>query len=309
MSQRCATIAVIGRPNVGKSTLINRLVRSHLSITSPKPQTTRVAIRVIVTRDDCQLVFIDNPGFSRQRSLLDRKMRRFITDSILGSDIIVCMTEITDRQVDDIRQSPKRASVHPGDRMLLDEILRANRKPDVVVINKIDKLKKKEVLLPLITLVYDTYETDRIVPMSARKGTGVDPFLHEVMQLAPEKEFMFDPDFFSDRPERFFVAEYVREAIFLLTQLEVPYSSSVAVTAWNEEENRLRIDADIAVERDSQKGIIIGKGGKMLKEIGTRSRKEIEKFLGRGVYLALRVVVKPDWRDNAHELDRVIEGE
>ncbi len=309
MSRRCATIAVIGRPNVGKSTLINKLVRSHLSITSPKPQTTRVAVRAIVTSEDCQLIFIDNPGFSRQRSLLDSKMRRFITDSILRSDIIVCMTEITDRQAGETITSPENASFHPGDRMLLDEILRENRKPDVVVINKIDKLKKKEVLLPLITLVYDTYETDRIVPMSARKGTGVDAFLHEVMQLAPEREFMFDPEYFSDQPEKFFVAEYVREAIFLLTQLEVPYASSVVVTAWKEDEKRLRIDADIGVERSSQKGIIIGKGGSMLKEIGTRSRKEIEKFLGRRVFLALRVVVKPDWRDNAYELDRIIQGE
>jgi len=308
MTKRCGTIAVLGRPNVGKSTLINRLARSRLSITSPRPQTTRVALRAVITLDDCQLVVIDTPGFNVERSLLDSRMRRAILGAVLESNLIVAMTEITRSQIESGRAAADSLRLHPADRSLFNEIAREGRAIDVLVINKIDKVRDRRFLLPLMDLYRKTFGIDGIFLLSAKKGEGTGDFLDHLRRSVPEGDFIFDPEQLSDRPERFFIAEFIREQIFALTSLEVPYASSVTVEEWKEEEAIIRIEARIHVEKPGQKGILVGKKGSMIKKIGTAARKEIEKFLGKHVYLGLAVDVKEDWRENIRAVDSMIEG-
>lgn len=309
MTLRCGKIAIIGRPNVGKSTLINCITRNHLSITSPRPQTTRVSIKTVVTEDDTQLIFIDNPGFNLHRTLLDRKMRRFIVDSIISADIIVGMTELTGKQIRAIEDSVSDLKIHKVDRALMDEIVRDGKDPNIIIINKIDRIKNRRMLLPLMDIYRAAYGVEKIFPLSAKRSEGVEDFLEEVKSLVPEGEFQFDPEVLSDRPERFFVAEFIREQIFRCTRLEVPYATSVSMEDWNESEKLIRMEAIIHVEKKGQKAIIVGKKGAMIKNIGTQSRKVIEDFLGKHVYLGLRVSVKPDWRENVRSIDGMIEGE
>lgn len=306
--KRCGTIAILGRPNVGKSTLINRLARSRLSITSPRPQTTRVALRAIITLDECQLVVIDTPGFNVERSLLDSRMRRAILGAVLESDLIVAMTEITRSQIESGRAAADALRLHPADRSLFDEIAREGRAIDVLVINKIDKVRDRRFLLPLMDLYRKSFGMESIFLLSAKKGEGTGDFLDHLRQAVPERDFIFDPEQLSDRPERFFIAEFIREQIFAHTSLEVPYASSVTVEEWKEEEAIVRIEARIHVERPGQKGILVGRKGAMIKKIGTAARKEIEKFLGKHVYLGLAVDVKENWREDVHSVDSMIEG-
>jgi GTP-binding protein Era len=308
MTRRCGTIAVLGRPNVGKSTLLNRLARSRLSITSPRPQTTRVALRAVITLDDCQLVVVDTPGFNVERSLLDSRMRRAILGAVLESDLIVAMTEITRSQIESGRAAADALRLHPADRSLFDEIAREGRAIDVLVINKIDKVRDRRFLLPLMDLYRKSFGMESIFLLSAKKGDGTGDFLDHLRQAVPERDFIFDPEQLSDRPERFFIAEFIREQIFAHTSLEVPYASSVTVEEWKEEEAIVRIEARIHVERPGQKGILVGRKGAMIKKIGTAARKEIEKFLGKHVYLGLAVDVKENWREDVHSVDSMIEG-
>ncbi len=306
--KRCGTIAILGRPNVGKSTLINRLARSRLSITSPRPQTTRVALRAIITLDECQLVVIDTPGFNVERSLLDSRMRRAIMGAVLESDLILAMTEITRSQIEAGKTAAHSLRLHPADRSLFDEIAREGRAIDILVINKIDKVGDRRFLLPLMDLYRKTFGLEWIFLLSAKRGEGMDELLEHMRRSVPEGDFMFDPEQLSDRPERFFIAEFIREQIFANTSLEVPYASSVTVEEWKEEEDIVRIEARIHVEKQGQKGILVGRKGSMIKKIGTAARKEIEKFLGKHVYLGLAVDVKRDWRENVRAVDRMIEG-
>lgn len=308
MTRRCGTIAVLGRPNVGKSTLLNRLARSRLSITSPRPQTTRVALRAVITLDDCQLVVVDTPGFNVERSLLDSRMRRAILGAVLESDLIVAMTEITRSQIESGRAAADALRLHPADRSLFDEIAKEGRAIDILVINKIDKVRDRRFLLPLMDLYRKSYGMESIFLLSAKKGEGTGDFLDHLRQAVPERDFIFDPEQLSDRPERFFIAEFIREQIFAHTSLEVPYASSVTVETWKEEEAIVRIEARIHVERPGQKGILVGRKGAMIKKIGTAARKEIEKFLGKHVYLGLAVDVKENWREDVHSVDSMIEG-
>jgi GTP-binding protein Era len=308
MKKRCGTIAVLGRPNVGKSTLINRLARSRLSITSPRPQTTRVALRAVITLDDCQLVIIDTPGFNVERSLLDSRMRRAILGAVLESDLVVAMTEITRGQIESGRAAAGSLRLHPADRSLFDEIAREGRAIDILLINKIDKVRDRRFLLPLMDLYRKTFGMERIFLVSAKRGEGTGDFLDHVRQAVPEGDFIFDPEQLSDRPERFFIAEFIREQIFAHTSLEVPYASSVTVESWEEEEAIVRIEARIHVEKSGQKGILVGKKGAMIKKIGTAARKEIETFLGKHVYLGLAVDVKEGWREDIRSVDSMIEG-
>jgi len=306
--KRCGTIAILGRPNVGKSTLINRLARSRLSITSPRPQTTRVALRAIITLDECQLVVIDTPGFNVERSLLDSRMRRAIMGAVLEADLILAMTEITRSQIEAGKTAAHSLRLHPADRSLFDEIAREGRAIDILVINKIDKVGDRRFLLPLMDLYRKTFGLEWIFLLSAKRGEGMDEPLEHMRRSVPEGDFMFDPEQLSDRPERFFIAEFIREQIFANTSLEVPYASSVTVEEWKEEEDIVRIEARIHVEKQGQKGILVGRKGSMIKKIGTAARKEIEKFLGKHVYLGLAVDVKRDWRENVRAVDRMIEG-
>jgi GTP-binding protein Era len=294
---------------VGKSTLVNRLARNRLSIVSPRPQTTRAAIKAVVTEGDVQLIFIDSPGFGLLRTLLDRKMRRAIVEAVMESDILLAMTQIQPAQIKGIEDRGKLEALHPLDVALIEEITKEGKKPDIVVINKIDMLKKREVLLPLMDLVHSKHGAERIFPVSAKTGEGTADLFEEIKKLAPERDFLYDPEQMSDRPEKFFAAEYIRETIFLQARLEVPYASSVVVSSWKEEEKITRIEAKIYVEKEGQKAILIGKRGSMIKKIGTDSRRKIEEMLGRHVFLGLSVGVRPGWRENGRSLDRMIDGE
>jgi len=305
---RCGTVAVVGRPNVGKSTLINRLCGMHLSITSPRPQTTRVAIRAVVTRGGSQFVFIDNPGFSKERSLLDAIMRRAITESVLSADAVALVTEVTKGQAAAAKAGGARLALDPTDALLADDIARRGRTIDVVLINKIDRLRPRTAMLPLMALLDGRCRPSAIVPVSAARGEGLDAFLDVAQELLPEGPFQFDDDALTDRPQRFFVAELVRESVFELARLEVPYASAVTVDGWDEGASPVRIRASIHVEKEGQKAILIGERGAMIKKIGTLSRGKVEAFLERHVYLELTVDVRRDWRSDSGEADRMIGG-
>jgi len=309
MNHKCAVISIVGRPNVGKSTLLNYLAKNKLSAVSPKPQTTRTSIRGIITEGDVQLVFIDSPGFQTKNTLLERKMRRVIVNTIIEADFTLMITQMGGSVLRSIEETGKLSSIDSLEQSLIEEIISNGKKIDLLVINKIDKIKKREVLLPLMEWFFKNYGVERIFPISALTGEGVKELFDEIVKISPSREFLYDPEQISDKPEKFFVSEFIRETIFSLTHLEVPYASSVIIKSWEEKENLIVIEGQIIVEREGQKGILIGKDGKMIKKIGIYSRKKIEKFLGKHVFLGLKVLVMERWRENMRLIENLIHGE
>jgi GTP-binding protein Era len=294
MSQsfRSGYAALIGRPNAGKSTLLNRLVGEKIAAVSNKPQTTRFKIQGIVTRPDGQIVFIDTPGVHKPGHLLNRRMMAAVHDALLSVDVVVLLRDAS-------------VSTGNGDRFVLDLVKEA-AKPSVLVLNKIDKLKQKGELLPLMDLYAKEHEFAEIVPVSALKGDAVDELLGSIVKHLPEGEPIFADDELTDQPTRAIVAEMVREKILASTGEEIPYVTAVVTERWDETDpEQIRIYCAIYVERDSQKPIIIGKGGSKIKQIGIEARKEIETLLGRPVHLQLFVKVVEDWRNRARELDEI----
>ena len=291
-SFRSGYAALIGRPNAGKSTLLNRLVGEKIAAVSNKPQTTRFKIQGIVTRPDGQIVFIDTPGVHKPGHLLNRRMMAAVHDALLLVDVAVLMRDAS-------------VSTGNGDRFVLDLVKEA-AKPSILVLNKIDKVKKKGELLPLIDLYAKEYEFAEIVPVSALKGDAVKELLGSIIKHLPQGEPMFAEDELTDQPMRAIVAEMVREKILASTGEEIPYVTAVVTERWDESEpEQLRIYCAIYVERDSQKPIIIGKGGSKIKQIGIEARKDIENLLSRPVHLQLFVKVVEDWRNRAGELDEM----
>lgn len=281
-------IALIGASNVGKSTLINALVGEKVSIVTPKPQTTRNRILGIKTLHQGQLIFIDTPGIHQTRKKFNQAIVEAAKAALRESDCIVLMTEATQPEPTEEFQYVLRE---------LKE-LRANI---FLAINKID-LVNKEVLLPLIKRYAGLFPFQEIIPISALSGSGVDRLVACLIQHLPEGPAYFPESMYTDQPERFMVAEIIREQLFLLLRQEIPYSVAVEVTEFKEREDGVVfIRASIWVEKDSQKGIIVGKQGRMLKEVGSRSRAEIERFLNAKVYLDTWVTIKEDWtkRDSA----------
>ena len=275
-------IAIAGRPNVGKSTLLNAIVGEKLAITSRKPQTTRNRITGILNRDDGQFIFLDTPGIHDARTPLNRSMVKAAVSAFGEVDLILLLVE-ADRGYD------------PGDGLILDR-LQAVAVPVFLVINKIDLVEKPK-LLPLIDRFRGLRDFREIVPVSAATGDGVDLLLERIRDAMPEGPKLFPDDLFTDQSERFIAAEIVREKILQLTHREIPYAAAVTVDSFKEDEekNRIRITATITVEKDSQKGILIGRGGRMLKEIGTQARLEMERFFAAKVFLELFVRVRKDW--------------
>jgi len=278
--------AVIGRPNVGKSTLINRLTGEKVSIISDKPQTTRNAIRAIITEEDCQIVFIDTPGIHKPKNKLGEYMVTVATDTMNEVDAIIYIVEATD-----IRPCP-------GDMHIIQQ-LKEVRTPIILVINKID-LVEKEKLLYLISEYKDKLDFESIIPISAATGEGTDLIMNELKKILPEGPKYFPEDMLTDQTERILVAELVREKILHFLSEEVPHGVGVEVVSFTEREEKSLIDiqANIYCEKESHKGILIGKQGKMLKKIGMAARQEIENILGSKVFLQLWVKVKPDWRNS-----------
>lgn len=281
---RAGFVTLIGKPNVGKSTLINQLIGEKIAIVSARPQTTRNVIKGIVTFDEAQVIFLDTPGIislNKTRTLVDRHIVGEALKSLEGVDLIVIVVE--------------PFSISEEDRFILQKLKKIN-KPTFLVINKIDKIKESQ-LESLKEGYSDLFLFSRIIPISAKKGTNLSIFMGEIIQHLPYHSIYYPSDFITDQPERILVSELIREKIFILTRAEIPYSTMVKVSQFEErEEGPIYIRVIIYVEQKSQKGILIGKSGKMIKEIGSLARKEIEKRLGCQVYLDLWVAVKKNWR-------------
>lgn len=303
---RAGFCAIIGRPNVGKSTLLNRVLGEKLSIVSPKPQTTRNRVLGVLTRPEFQVAFLDTPGIHRAKGGLNR----FMVEQALGVlpevDMVLYLIEpglIRDSN------APSGVRVEIGEvNQFIVEKLRESGKPVVLGINKADSLPKHE-LLPVIEAWKDQLPFAAIFPLSALKGDGVEGLVGLVGSMLPEGPNLFPEDVFTDVAERFLVSEYIREQILRATRQEVPYSAAVVIEDFNEDEREgrglVRIFARIYVERDSQKAILIGRRGEMLKKIGTAARQEIERLLGCRVFLALEVTVEPRWSEREDALRRL----
>jgi GTP-binding protein Era len=273
-------VAIIGKPNVGKSTLLNRLLGMKISAVTHKPQTTRNRILGILTENNCQACFIDTPGIINPRYALQEYMARQTQTAITDADVVVVMLD------------PWFEASEP-----YLEIIGTAGQPHIIVINKIDLVEKFK-LLPLIDLLKNK-RAQEIIPISAMTGEGVDDLKAAIFKYLPEGEFIYPKDEVSDAPERFFVADFIREKIFEVFKEEIPYASCVLIEEYKErEKGKDYIRAAIYVEKQSQKAIIIGKNGAALKRVGEKARREIEIFLSRPVYLELWVKVKEHWRKN-----------
>ena len=289
---RCGYVALVGRPNAGKSTLLNRLVGEKIAAVSNKPQTTRHRIQGIVTRNDGQIVFVDTPGVHKPGHLLNRRMMAAVHDAIMSVDLIVMMRDAS-------------VSTGNGDRFVLD-LVKYSEKPAVLVLNKIDKLREKGRLLPLIEFYSKEYDFAEVIPISALKGNEIDILLTEIIKHLPEGEAIFSDDELTDQSMRTIAAELVREKILESTGEEIPYVTAVVTEMYDESEpDLIKIFCAIYVERASQKKIIIGKGGSRLKEVGTAARIEIEALAGKRVFLKLFVKVVEDWRNREGSLDEI----
>jgi GTP-binding protein Era len=277
-------VAIVGEPNVGKSTLMNALLNQKISIVTPKPQTTRNRILGILSRDDAQIIFLDTPGLIKPKYLLQQKMLSTAEAALDDADVILVMTEASHgvRLPDEV------------DRLVLKK---HSAKPILLVINKVDLVYKPQVL-PTIAEFSKREIFREIIPVSALKQDNLDDLLKTLLVYLPVHEPFYPTDIVSDSPERFFVAEFIREKVFEQFSEEIPYSAAVEIREYHERETgKTFISADIVVERESQKGILIGSGGESLKKVGQAAREEIELFLQQQVFLELRVKVRGRWRE------------
>ncbi|MCC7153782.1 MAG: GTPase Era [Bryobacterales bacterium] len=277
-------VAILGRPNAGKSTLLNRFLDTKLAIVSSKPQTTRTTIQGVLTSDSYQLIFIDTPGLHKADSLMNRQMMEMISETLDGKDVLLYVVDATQ-------------PFTPRDDEALN-VLSATQTPVLLVLNKIDCVKEKAHLLPLIEAYRARRPFAEIIPVSAVTGEGASALHKAILARMPKGPAWFPAEHLTDQPERFLAAEIVREKILAVTRQEVPHSVAVLVDSWEEQPKLLRISATIYVEKQGQKAIIVGAKGAMLKRIGTEARMEIEGFLGRKVFLGLFVKVQPNWRED-----------
>jgi GTP-binding protein Era len=307
-------VAILGRPNVGKSTLLNALTREKVAIVTPKPQTTRNRIAGVVEvpaskgrNQAAQIVFVDTPGVHKPATQLDRRMLQEVHEALEARDLVLVLVDVTRRiqlgapLPDGSAPKGKGAAAQNEDEFLFNLVRRLDC-PVFLVLTKID-LVGKDQLLPIIDSLAHQYKFAEIIPISARKRDGLDLLLRKIVDALPKGERYYPKDQYTDQPLRFMVAELIRESILIETGEEVPYSSAVVIEEFEEPapdaRNPLtRIAAAVYCERDGQKAILIGKGGSKLKEIGTRARKQIESLLGTRVFLGLHVIVEPGWRES-----------
>jgi GTP-binding protein Era len=280
-------VSIIGRPNSGKSTLLNRLVGEKVSIVTDKPQTTRRVVRGIVTRPEGQITFLDTPGVHKPIHRMNEHMMKSVRDAMAAVDLILLIVD-------------SATPFGRGDEFTLD-LLKPVATKKFLLLNKIDRIEKKN-LLPIIDRYSKPGAFEEIIPISARTGENVESLLEEILKHLPEGPMFYPADQISDQQERTIAAEMIREKLILHTEEEMPYSTAVVIDRFQEDEKIYRIFASIFVERESQKAIVIGKGGQKLKEVGTEARKELEAFFGRKVFLELHVKVKKDWRDDVETL-------
>ena len=284
MEYKSGFVAVIGRPNVGKSTLINKIIGQKIAITSDKPQTTRSRIQCILTQDDAQIIFLDTPGIHKPKFKLGEYMLKAAEGTLKEVDAIFFVIDATEK-------------FGGGEKYILER-LSATTKPVILVVNKVD-LIEREKILPIIAEYSARRNFAAVVPISATEGTNVDALIKEAKNFLPEGVQYYPADMVTDQPERLIIAELIREKILHATQDEVPHSIAVDLEEFTPRDNGTTfIRATIYVERDSQKGILIGKGGAMLKNVGKEARPEIEMLLGTKIFLDLWVKVKRDWRNS-----------
>jgi GTPase len=284
-------VAIVGRPNAGKSTLVNRLVGQKVAIVTSKPQTTRSRIQGIVTSKNAQVVLIDTPGLHEAKTVLNKHMMREVAAALEGIDVLLLMADASTLQP------------HVDSLLIAKSKRFAGR--TILVLNKVDKLPKQK-LLPLLEAFAKAHEFAAMVPISALKGDGCGELMDEMVKLLPEGQPYFPEDQVTDQPERFLAGEIVREKAIALTYHEVPHALAVAVDKWEETPKLLRIEMTLTVERGSQKKILIGHKGEMLKKVGTQARRELEQILGTRIFLSLFVKVSENWRENpmaVRELD------
>ena len=282
-------VAIIGRPNVGKSTLINRVLGQKLCITSRRPQTTRHRILGIKTEDDSQLIYVDTPGLHTDgKRAMNRYLNRAAASSIDDVDVILFVVD--------------GLNWNDDDEQVLERLKSNANAPVILVLNKVDKLSDKAMLLPHIEKITQSYDFAKVLPISARKGINVDELEIEIKQLVPEGELIFPEDQFTDRSARFLAAELVREKLFRQLGQELPYSLTVEIEQYKQEDKLIRIGAVIYVERSGQKSIVIGKKGELLKAVGREARIEMESLFESKVFLELWVKVRDGWSDNERML-------
>jgi GTPase len=290
MPFRSGFVCILGRPNAGKSTLLNALVGEKLAIISPKPQTTRNRIQGVVHipkrkgRDGGQIVLIDTPGVHKPDSSLGRKMMVEVREALEGSDLVLVIMDV-------------KHKLDPRDGFALDLVRRSKGKA-FLILNKVDLIGEKSKLLPIIEEYRKLYDFAEVFPISALKRKGLDVLLDRVLAALPAGPAYFPEDQITDQPARFMAAEIIREQVLLNTSEEIPYATTVIVESFEEGKRLTRIAATIYCERDGQKGILVGKGGRMLKKIGTSARIQIERMLGTKLFLELYVKAEPGWRDS-----------
>jgi len=287
---RAGFVTIVGRPNVGKSTLLNRIVGQKVAIVTEKPQTTRNRILAIANTASAQIVFFDTPGIHKPKHEMNRRMVGLALRSLKNVDLALLLVDVTE-------------PFGGGDEFVLERVRQA-KVPVVLALNKVDRIRKPEILTVIDEYRHRHDFTD-IVPISALTGENVDALVSVLERQLPEGEPLYPPETLTDLPERFFVSEIVREKILGATREEIPYSTAVVIDSWEEGEKLTRIEASILVERESQKGIVVGKGGSMLKGIGTAARRDIEVFLGTKVFLGLHVRVRSEWRENQRLLSEL----
>lgn len=294
---RSGFVTIIGRPNAGKSTLLNALVGSKIAIVTHKPQTTRNRVQGIINlparkgRPAAQVILIDTPGVHRPDTRLNQRMMQEVREGLEGSDLVLLITDATEK-------------FGPGEQFVVN-MAKKTGTPAILLLNKIDRIPQKDRLLAIIDRWRQLHDFKEIIPISALKKENLDLLLDTVVHALPEGPAYFPSDQITDQPLRFLVAEMIREQVLLATDQEIPYATTVIVEQYNEEPKLVRIAAAIYCERESQKPILIGKSGQMLKRIGTDARRDIEAMLGKKVFLELFVKVRPGWRESKQFVDEL----
>jgi GTP-binding protein Era len=291
VTYRSGLVAVVGRPNVGKSTLVNALVRQKVAIVSDKPQTTRRGLHAVLTTDEAQAVFTDTPGFHKPRTELGARLNDVVGDAVEGVDAILLVVDAA-------------SGIGRGDAFVYEHRVRRHACPKICVVNKVDVTGHRRVV-PQLAEAAEIGEFDEIVPVSAKTGAGIDRLRSIVLELLPDGPPLYPPEMLTDLPLDIRLAEIVREKALHVTRQELPHSITVTIDEMETEEGLTKIHASLIVERDSQKGIVIGKGGQTLRSIGARAREEMELLLGTKVYLDLRVKVVKEWQRDPKALERL----
>jgi GTP-binding protein Era len=288
---RSGFVSILGRPNAGKSTLLNALVATKVAIVSAKPQTTRTSVQAVLTQPGAQVVFLDTPGVHESKILLHKRMMDSVREALLERDLLIWVVDASAG----IDETDLRAAA----------IVKGRNAPLFVVLNKVDRVDNKNLLLSMTERYRTELDPAEVIPVSALAGDGVDDLVRTIIEVLPAGPKYFPDDHLTDQPERFLASEMIREKVLELTRQEVPHAVAVLVEQWEESPRLVKIAATIFVEREGQKRIVIGTGGAVLKKIGTMAREDIEALLRKKVFLELFVKVRTDWRESAGFLDEI----